>query len=922
MSIRYSDHSIINNYQYFTNEEATSSSGTPLLRKISKNSLVTKITDLRLLPLDYKPFIMDYGKTLASKQCQIRNFKTKQAIYLSYNEQLTLPSNASSGDKASLLAATTDSDKAVIVRLATIDINHENHIKELTEELSQLKNSFQHDLEDFLDRAGIEEVLPSLEDFQQWLFLATQHWRCIFANNSLQNEAKKKPKKDKAKAISSGNAPMEIDITTAATAATAVIPPKAVIADVTKVVKDLLKTFFNDANHQKSLLKQFSNGKNGKGKKAQTNPKGNNPAPIKKGKGKLELKNSNKSSYRPSSLQEVQRSANKPGKKMTRFILVNPNKKSVIPILPSLLNSEFTNYTKVDLSKVSKVLGYGLKFIPPPSKDIDYASIEQYIEDAINKACWKYHFRELEYGNNITDTSYNPKLNSISITPYPKQHQITSCLPQISTIFRMRIQKIISNTPKIKFECHPSFIDLKNLSKTTPETIIRATDKNLGLVALDTLEYHKLIMDHLSDIKTYECLGLMSDNVDNIIDIINRNHRSMKRLVINPSRQELKLINDIGRDVPKFHVLPKIHKSPMKGRPIVGAVNWVATPFSRILDQRLQIHLSHEIHNSILKDSSDLISRWSKISFDPTKQFLVSFDVTSLYTNIDTAKAVDIIEPLDIKLAQLAFFIMNSNYFEYRGLLYKQLEGIAMGTNCAVSIANLYMSKIDYILRSYKGVTDYIRFIDDIGFIFTGSRQELDDLITFSQTICAGIQFTTVISKESLDILDLTFYPIDGKLEFKTFQKLMNKYLYLPFFTHHPKSTISGFVKGELNRYKRTNSSIDNMKALVQLFFSRLKLRGYPKAYLNNILYIFRNPNPKKILSRDNDSIYITLPYIRSPRVYAILKYIKSPDNILREIASDIIPVWTTTTSIAGIVLKSNLSTEQIKYINNELPSC
>ena len=86
-------------------------------------------------------------------------------------------------------------------------------------------------------------------------------------------------------------------------------------------------------------------------------------------------------------------------------------------------------------------------------------------------------------------------------------------------------------------------------------------------------------------------------------------------------------------------------------------------------------------------------------------EILVSFDVTSLFTNVPTDEAVDIIHrrlledeeleertPLSPdRIAELIRLCLKSTYFSYDGEFYEQREGAAMGFLVSTVVANLYM---------------------------------------------------------------------------------------------------------------------------------------------------------------------------------------------------------------------------------------
>ena len=83
---------------------------------------------------------------------------------------------------------------------------------------------------------------------------------------------------------------------------------------------------------------------------------------------------------------------------------------------------------------------------------------------------------------------------------------------------------------------------------------------------------------------------------------------------------------------------------------------------------------------------------------------LVSFDVTSLFTNVPIYEAVDIIHrklteedlvertPLPAeRIAEFLQLCLKSTYFSYNGEFYEQKQGTAMGSPVSAVVTNLYM---------------------------------------------------------------------------------------------------------------------------------------------------------------------------------------------------------------------------------------
>ena len=81
--------------------------------------------------------------------------------------------------------------------------------------------------------------------------------------------------------------------------------------------------------------------------------------------------------------------------------------------------------------------------------------------------------------------------------------------------------------------------------------------------------------------------------------------------------------------------------------------------------------------------------------------------------------------------------VLKLNIFEFDKQLYIKKIGTAMGTVCAPPYANIFMSKIDNLLKDLaKNITEedpirlYKRFLDDIFMVWKGSFEELENFLT------------------------------------------------------------------------------------------------------------------------------------------------------------------------------------------------
>ena len=89
--------------------------------------------------------------------------------------------------------------------------------------------------------------------------------------------------------------------------------------------------------------------------------------------------------------------------------------------------------------------------------------------------------------------------------------------------------------------------------------------------------------------------------------------------------------------IPEFYTLTKIHKPTITGRPIISGCDGPTERISSFVDTLLQPISKSQV--SYLKDTTDFINFIEKTKVK-RRTFLVSMDVTSLYTNIPQEEGI------------------------------------------------------------------------------------------------------------------------------------------------------------------------------------------------------------------------------------------------------------------------------------------
>lgn len=299
--------------------------------------------------------------------------------------------------------------------------------------------------------------------------------------------------------------------------------------------------------------------------------------------------------------------------------------------------------------------------------------------------------------------------------------------------------------------------------------------------------------------------------------------------------------------IPEFHAIPKVHKTPWTLRPIVPSHSWVTSRVSEVVD-----HLCRPILAKlpwVVDSSKQVINNLGQIRIESEDVWICTGDVVAFYTNINADACADILAGAwkkylpDSKIgkktiSQMVHFVMKNNYFAFQGEMWKQVDGLAMGTSCAPLLANIYAAYFErkHRLVGEKGVLLYNRYIDDILLIFQGTRKELTSFLNKVQLGRLTVNWD--ISSEKGEFLDVELLKNPGLrgpvLDTRLFRKKMNRFLYIPWSSAHPLHVKKAFVKAELSRFAILCSKAEYFAdARIQLY-GNLRRRGYPPQALED----------------------------------------------------------------------------------------
>lgn len=184
----------------------------------------------------------------------------------------------------------------------------------------------------------------------------------------------------------------------------------------------------------------------------------------------------------------------------------------------------------------------------------------------------------------------------------------------------------------------------------------------------------------------------------------------------------------------------------------------------------------------------------------PKNHQLVSLDVVSLYTNIPTQLAKEIITKkwnqiknyTDIPINEFLDAIeltLNSTYFLYNDSFYKQIEGCAMGSSISSVIAQLVMEDLEETVIQNLNIKlpFFYRYVDDC--ITAVPKDKQNYLLDSFNNYHKNLHFTIEIEQNNkINFLDLTLYNINETIKTEWHTKETWSARYLNYNSQHPIS--------------------------------------------------------------------------------------------------------------------------------------
>ena len=304
----------------------------------------------------------------------------------------------------------------------------------------------------------------------------------------------------------------------------------------------------------------------------------------------------------------------------------------------------------------------------------------------------------------------------------------------------------------------------------------------------------------------------------------------------------------------RFYGTAKLHKIPKDSkdvnilpvRPIISNIGTATYDTSKYLAKLLSPLTKSRYTVDSTKDFIAQI-RSTKVEDDFE---MVSFDVSNLFTNVPLDYTIKLILDKVYKkklvktklkreeLKSLLELCTKEMHFTFNGKLYKQVDGVCMGSPLGPVLANVFMvhleetiaPKMEAIMPIWK------RYVDDTFTIV--KKNKVSDVLKKINSFHPYIKFTHEVEKEKkIPFLDVLLEKLPNKtIETSVYRKPTNNSIYIHWNAYGPKQWKTGTLAGIIRRaYDICSTEEKRTTELDFIFKVFTEINGYPRSLVRSM---------------------------------------------------------------------------------------
>jgi len=335
----------------------------------------------------------------------------------------------------------------------------------------------------------------------------------------------------------------------------------------------------------------------------------------------------------------------------------------------------------------------------------------------------------------------------------------------------------------------------------------------------------------------------------------------------------------IGTKPGILYGLPKVHKPVIdntpKFRPILSAIN---TPVYKLAKFLVPILSPLTVNDYTVKDSFTFAKE--VVNFDHNL-FMASLDVESLFTNIpidETIKnAVDDLFSSNMYQGKLSksdlYYLLklatSESSFIFDNILYKQIDGVAMGSPLGPTLANAFLCHyermwLDNCPPEFKPVV-YRRYVDDI-FVLFRSKDHLVSFARYMNSSYKNLKFTFDFEQNNtFSFLDVKITRESNGFSTSVFRKATFSGVFTNFDSFIFESYKTGLIFTLLFRCFTICSDMQKFHLEVEQLRQIFKCNKYPVSLIDQCIKTFLNKIyiPKRVMiTAAKKEVLIVLPFL------------------------------------------------------------
>ena len=433
---------------------------------------------------------------------------------------------------------------------------------------------------------------------------------------------------------------------------------------------------------------------------------------------------------------------------------------------------------------------------------------------------------------------------------------------------------------KSDFHMNKECADTARSLRNNNSIIISRPDKGGGIVILDRSDYINRMMTILSDNTKFVKRGAV-DKYDRTEGLVRKIRKELTRLLEAKTITEEvhNFIHPTGSQTPRLYGLPKTHKEDIPLRPVLCMVDAPQYKLSKWLISVLEPVLLKYSEYTV-KDSFQFVEKLHNVKHNLDRSFMCSYDVKSLFTNVPVLETLDIClnelyhselpaPPIkESELRRLLLLATTDVEFNFDDTIYRQVDGVAMGSPLGPVLANIFMGFYECkLLRNASSTKPnaYFRYVDDT-FCFFGCKEDANLFLLELSKLHPKLGFTCEEeTNNTLPFLDVLVERSTSGFLTSVYRKKTFTGDYIAWKSFCPVKRKTNVIACLVNRAIKLCSDVklsDELDRIREIFLNL----GYPDRIIERTVErVVSNISRAKIDDSEEERkspVYLRLPYL------------------------------------------------------------